>query len=139
MSHSAVPGSVALLDTNVLLAALMAPDRLPTEIQDLLRNPESSIYFSAANIWEVAIKQSLKRDDFDFQSEDVEELALTTGFIEIPVKSAHCHAVNHMPWHHRDPFDRILVAQAQSLPARLLTTDKRLTDYSELVWAVSLR
>ncbi len=139
MTYSAVPGSVALLDTNVLLASLMVPDRLPTEIQDLLRHPANLIYFSAANIWEVAIKQSLQRDDFDFRSEDVEQLAIETGFIEIPVKSAHCHAVSRMPWHHRDPFDRLLVAQAQSLPARLLTTDKQLTVYSELVWTFTLR
>ena len=139
MLHSAIPECVVLLDTNVLLAAIMAPDRLPTEIQDLLRNPANSIYFSAANIWEVAIKQSLQRDDFDFQSEDVEKLALETGFTELPLRSAHCHAVNQMPWHHRDPFDRLLVAQARSLPARLLTTDGQLAPYSELVWTISLR
>jgi len=129
---------VALLDTNVLLAAVIRPERLPEAVQSLLQDRANRVYFSAVSIWEVAIKRSLNRNDFDFQSEDIEQLARETGFSELPLHSSHCHAVGRMPWHHRDPFDRLLVAQAQFLPARLLTTDRQLAQYSELVWSFSL-
>ena len=126
-----------LLDTNVLLAALIAPERLADEVLAWLRHPGNEILFSAVNIWEIAIKRSLERDGFDFMPEDIERLALETGFRELPVRAAQCHAVARMPWHHRDPFDRLLVAQAQALPARLLTTDRLLTRYSDLVTLVT--
>jgi len=103
---------VALMDTSVLLAALIQPERLPETVQTLLQDCGNRIYFSAVSLWEIAIKRSLNRSDFDFRSEDIEQLARETGFSELPLHSAHCHAVGDMPWHHRDPFDRLLVAQA---------------------------
>jgi PIN domain nuclease of toxin-antitoxin system len=126
-------GRVYLLDTNVLLAALLAPERLPPEVVAGLTDASNTVYFSAASIWEVATKRSLNREDFDFSPEDIHRLALDTGFTELPVKGEDCYPVASLPWHHRDPFDRLLVAQAQSLPAYLLTTDGVLNQYSELV------
>lgn len=128
---------VFILDTNVLLAALIAPERLADEALAWLGDPGNEILFSAVNIWEIAIKRSLQRDGFDFMPEDIEQLALETGFRELPVRAAHCHSVASMPWHHRDPFDRLLIAQSQALPARLLTTDRLLTRYSDLVTIVA--
>ena len=124
---------VYLLDTNVLLAALLAPERLPSEVTADLTDASNTVYFSAASIWEIAIKRSLNRVDFDFSPEDIHQLALATGFTELPVKGEDCYPLVNLPWHHRDPFDRLLVAQAQSLPAYLLTTDGLLSQYSELV------
>jgi PIN domain nuclease of toxin-antitoxin system len=132
-------GRVYLLDTNVLLAALLAPERLPPEVVAGLTDASNTVYFSAASIWEVAIKRSLNREDFDFSPEDIHRLALDTGFTELPVKGADCYPVASLPWHHRDPFDRLLVAQAQSLPAYLLTTDGVLNQYSELVVHLALK
>jgi len=131
-------GRVYLLDTNVLLAALLAPERLPPEVVAGLTDASNTVYFSAASIWEVAIKRSLNRADFDFSPEDIHRLALDTGFTELPVNGADCYPVASLPWHHRDPFDRLLVAQAQSLPAYLLTTDGVLNQYSELVVHLAL-
>jgi PIN domain nuclease of toxin-antitoxin system len=131
--------AVWLLDTNILLAATIAPERLPDEIGELLRDPDKTVYFSAASIWEVAIKRSLNRESFDFNPEDVHQLAVETGFAELPVLSQHCHALARLPWHHRDPFDRLLVAQAQAMPARLLTSDDKLAQYSDLVQRITLR
>lgn len=128
-----------LLDTNILLAATIAPERLPSEVADVLRDPLTEIFFSAASIWEIGIKCSLNRAGFDFSPEDIHHLALETGFAELPVRAEHCYAVARMPWHHRDPFDRLLVAQAQALPARLLTSDAMLPRYSDLVTRVVLR
>lgn len=134
------PGnSTVLLDTNVLLAALIAPERLPATARTALENPDNVILFSAASIWEIAIKRSLVRDGFDFEPEDVEELAGQTGFVELPVTAAHCRRVRSLAWHHRDPFDRLLVAQAEFLPAHLLTTDGVLEQYSALVQRVVLQ
>ena len=126
-----------LLDTNILLAALIEPDQLPAEIQRDLRDPANSVLFSAASIWEIAIKHSLGRDDFDFNPQDILELSEQTGFVELPIVSRHVQAVAALPWHHRDPFDRLLIVQAQSLPAYFLTRDRGLARYSDLVRLVA--
>ena len=132
-------GHVYLLDTNVLLAALLAPERLPPEVVAGLTDASNTVYFSAASIWEIAIKRSLNLADFDFSPEDIHRLALDTGFTELPVKGEDCYPIASLPWRHRDPFDRLLVAQAQSLPAYLLTTDDILSRYSELVVHLTLK
>lgn len=130
---------VYLLDTNVLLSALLAPERLPPEVVNGLTDASNTVYFSAASIWEIAIKRSLNRANFDFTPEDIHRLARDTGFTELPVKGEDCYPLVNLPWHHRDPFDRLLVAQAQSLPAYLLTTDGVLRQYSELVVHLTLK
>lgn len=132
-------GHVYLLDTNILLAALLAPERLPESVAADLSDPMNIVYFSAASIWEVAIKYSLRRTDFDFNPQDIHQLAQDTGFTELPVKGEGCYSLAILPWHHRDPFDRLLIAQAQSLPAYLLTTDGVLRQYSELVVHLNLK
>lgn len=128
-----------LLDTNVLLAALIKPELLPADTQMLLQDPGSAVYFSAASLWEIAIKHSLGRDDFDFLPEDIHQLALQTGFTELPIAASHSYAIARMAWHHRDPFDRLLVAQAQSLQAYLLTSDGMLEQYSGLVKRIAIK
>ena len=132
-------GHVYLLDTNILLAALLAPERLPQEVAAGLSDSANTVYFSSASIWEIAIKRSLNRADFDFSPQDIHCIALETGFTELTVKGEDCYSVANLPWHHRDPFDRLLVAQAQSLPAYLLTTDAVLSQYSELVVQLALK
>ncbi len=127
-----------LLDTNILLAATINPDVLPLEVQKQLSDPTCTVFFSTASIWEIAIKRSLGRESFDFEPEDIYRLALETGFTELPVVSRHCFALTHLAWHHRDPFDRLLVSQAQSIPAYLFTTDGVLEQYSELVRKIAL-
>lgn len=128
-----------LLDTNILLAALIAPDTVPEEVQTQLSDPANTILFSAASIWEIAIKRFLGREAFNFRPEDIQNLARETGFTELPILSDHCHRIANLPWHHRDPFDRLLVSQALSIPAYLLTTDVLMTKYSDLVRVVVLK
>ncbi len=128
-----------LLDTNVLLAALLVPERLPAEVATALSDASTMVYFSAASIWEIAIKRSLNRADFDFSPQNIHRLALKTGFTELPVKGEDCQPLVDLPWHHRDPFDRLLIAQAKLLPAYLLTTDDMLQQYSELVVYMTLK
>ncbi|MBU2838619.1 type II toxin-antitoxin system VapC family toxin [Acidithiobacillus thiooxidans] len=128
-----------LLDTNVLLAVLIAPERLPEYVCSIIANPQNRVCFSAASLWEIAIKASLKREHFDFRPEDIHLLALQTALTELPVQAEHTYAVASLPWVHKDPFDRLLVAQAMTLPARLLSTDQRLKQYTPLVEYITWR
>lgn len=125
-----------LLDTHLLLWALAEPARLDSVTRAAIEDPENEVLFSAASIWEIAIKAALRRPDFDLDPAEVARAALETGFQELPVKAAVAARVLHLPMHHRDPFDRLLVAQAMSEPARLYTADALLKPYSELVTLV---
>lgn len=124
---------VLLLDTGILLWALDAPERLPPDVAAQIESRETTVYFSAASIWEIAIKMALGKIDFHFSPENIAQAAKETGFVELPVSAAHGAKVAHLPPHHRDPFDRLLIAQASLMPAQLLTADPALVPYSELV------
>jgi PIN domain nuclease of toxin-antitoxin system len=101
--------------------------------RDALENPEHEILFSAASIWEMSIKAALHRTDFQVSPATVVEAAVSTGFMELPVRTPAALRVASLPHHHRDPFDRLLVAQAMTEPAVLYTVDRQLMAYSELV------
>ncbi len=122
-----------LLDTHVLVWAVIAPVRLKPDVRAVLENPEHEILFSAASVWEIAIKSALGRADFHVSPNEIFESALATGFVELPVFSAAAMKVGTLPHHHRDPFDRLLIAQAMTEPAVLYTADAQLLVYSELV------
>lgn len=122
-----------LLDTHVLLWALITPKRLGKEARAALESPDNDILFSAASIWEIAIKSALKRSDFRIVPDVIAAAAIESGFTELPVKSAAAIQVAKLPDHHRDPFDRLLIAQAMTEPATLYTVDTQLEAYSELV------
>lgn len=124
---------VLLLDTDVLLWALDDPERLPRDVAAQIESPDATVYFSAASIWEIAIKTALGKVDFPYSPEDIAQAAKDTGFVELPVSAAHGAKVARLPLHHRDPFDRLLIAQTLLMPAQLLTADSALVPYSELV------
>ena len=122
-----------LLDTHILLWALIEPDRLSDEVRTRLEDRGNVVLFSAASIWETSIKAALGRADFKVAPSEIVVAALEAGFEELPVRSAAALVVATLPHHHRDPFDRLLVAQAITEPARLYTADAALAPYSELV------
>lgn len=122
-----------LLDTHVLLWAIYQPARIPENWVSKLVDRSNPVFFSAASIWEIAIKSSLERPDFLHDADRTLQLARQTGFVELPVSGEVAARVRELPWHHRDPFDRLLIAQAKQMPARLLTADSQLPIYSELV------
>lgn len=122
-----------LLDTHVLLWSLGSPARLSSETHALLADPENEILFSAASIWEIAIKVSRGTRGLDADPAGVAAAADQTGFAELPVRSSMAARVASLHPHHRDPFDRLLVAQALELPAVLLTADRQLLPYTDLV------
>ncbi|MGQ0570341.1 MAG: type II toxin-antitoxin system VapC family toxin [Armatimonadota bacterium] len=122
-----------LLDTHVLLWALAEPGRIPATAREWLESPEHQVFFSAASIWEIAIKVRIGRFKLPVSVDEVAAAAARTRFEELPVRARHAAATARLPMHHNDPFDRMLVAQALHEPARLLTIDRDLRRYSDLV------
>jgi PIN domain nuclease of toxin-antitoxin system len=121
-----------LLDTHLLLWALGAPSRLPRRARTLIDDAE--VYVSAASIWEIGIKAGLGK----LRADPHEVLAAlqSAGFIELPVTGTHAALVADLPPVHRDPFDRLLVAQAHAEPMHLLTNDAVLAGYGNIVTVV---
>ena len=112
-----------LLDTHLLLWAAGLPARLPSVARALLEEPKSEPVFSAASLWEIAIKSGLGRADFHVDPRLLRRGLLENGYTELPVTGSHAVAVDLLPAIHRDPFDRMLVAQAQIEGLTLLTAD----------------
>ena len=125
-----------LLDTQILLWALTDPDRLSPSVRETLEDPANTVLFSAASVWETSIKAALGRTDFRFSPQEIFKAAIDAGFTELPVRSTAAMRVADLPHHHRDPFDRLLVAQAIDEPARLYTADTQLEAYSDFVVSV---
>jgi len=115
-----------LLDTHVLLWVLAGSDRIK-KISDRLMSDDNEIYFSVASLWEIAIKSGIGK--LDANVVDVRNAAASSGFVELSVLGAHIQALAGLPDHHRDPFDRLLVAQAASEPMVLLTADEKVAMY----------
>jgi PIN domain nuclease of toxin-antitoxin system len=122
-----------LLDTHVLIWILAEPTRLDPDTRALVRDPAEEVLFSAASIWEIAIKAAKGRIDFALSPDEIAHAARQAGFGELPVRASAAARVFGLMPHHRDPFDRLLVAQAIDSAARLLTADRQLPGYSDLV------
>lgn len=118
-----------LLDTHVLLWTLIDPDKVPESTRRLIEDTGNRVWFSAASIWEIAIKHSLGRTDFPVEPAIVWKAARETGLEELAVTAEHSIGVDTLPWLHRDPFDRLLVAQARSAGMKLLSLDAHVRAY----------
>ena len=118
-----------LLDTHFLVWSAVDSPMLPVEVRRLIEEPESELTFSAASIWEVAIKHGLRRTDFPLDPRLLRRGLLDVGYTELAVTGVHAAAVDLLPPIHRDPFDRLLVAQAQVEGITLLTADRTVARY----------
>ena len=122
-----------LLDTHVLLWAaegkIGPAGGLSPEASALLADPANDLYFSAASIWEVAIKASLARPDFHADPRLLRRGLLDNGYTHLPVAAEHAVAVSSLPNRHKDPFDRILIAQAITEGITLITADPVVASY----------
>ena len=118
-----------LLDTHVLLWAAGEPRRLSKQARALIDNPDNELLFSAASLWEVAIKRGLGREDFKVDARLLRRGLLDNEYRELPIISDHVVATESLPLIHRDPFDRILVAQATVEGITLLTIDSLVSQY----------
>ena len=119
-----------LLDTHLLLWAAGSPDRLPEVARLLFEDPGYEPRFSAASLWEIAIKRGLGRSDFQVDARVLRRGLLDNGYDELAVTSEHAVAIDALAPIHRDPFDRILVAQALVEGITLITADETVAKYA---------
>ncbi|MEA3278127.1 MAG: type II toxin-antitoxin system VapC family toxin [Pseudomonadota bacterium] len=125
-----------LLDTHLLLWAAGKPDRLSEDAKELLIDPGNELLFSSASLWEITIKRGLDRPDFRVDPRRLWRMLLSHGYRELPITSEHAVAVDSLPPVHKDPFDRILVAQARIEGITLLTSDVAVLSYGEGVQGI---
>jgi len=126
-----------LLDTHVVLWAAGQPEKLSESARTLLTAPENILFFSAASIWEIVIKRGLGRDDFKVDPHRLRKMLVTHGYTELPVTAEHALKVETLPMLHKDPFDRLLLAQARAEGMLLLTINASVLQYQESTLAVS--
>ena len=121
-----------LLDTHLLLWAAVSPDRLSDKVRTLLSDVTNDLVFSAASLWEVSIKHGLDRANFTVDPRLLRRGLLENGYSELPITSQHALAIAYLPKLHRDPFDRLLVAQSAVEAIVLLTADVEVAAYGGL-------
>ena len=118
-----------LLDTHVLLWAAGQPERLSSDARSLFDDPENELTFSAASLWEVAIKRGLGRADFRVDARLLRRGLLNNGYRELTITGEHAIALDLLPPLHKDPFDRMLIAQSLVENITLITADRVLAQY----------
>lgn len=118
-----------LLDTHLLLWAAGSPGQLPATARILMEDLQNELLFSAASLWEIVIKRSLGRSDFQVDARVLRRGLLDNGYQELAITSAHAVFIDSLPLLHKDPFDRILVAQATVEGITLLTADVLVAQY----------
>ena len=125
-----------LLDTHVLLWAAGDPRRLAAPVRRMIEDPETELLFSVVSLWEIVIKRQQGREDFQVEPGVLRRGLLDNGYAELPVRGPHALAVEALPAIHKDPFDRLLVAQAISEGVTLLTADEILARYPGPIRAI---
>jgi PIN domain nuclease of toxin-antitoxin system len=118
-----------LLDTHILLWAANEPERLSAATRALVENPNNDVVFSAISIWEIAIKTARGRGDFRLHAGFFRRGLFDNGYTELPMTGAHAAALAGLPAIHKDPFDRMLVAQATVEGLTLVTSDPAIANY----------
>ena len=118
-----------LADTHILLWASDHPEGLSKAARVLLSDPENDLFFSPMSIWEVAVKGALGRKDFQFDPRVLRRNLLDNSYLELPLSSDHVLAVQGLPSIHKDPIDRLLIAQATVEGILLLTADRQIAKY----------
>jgi PIN domain nuclease of toxin-antitoxin system len=122
-----------LLDTHVLLWAAGQPERLSESVHAVLQDRQNQLYFSSVSIWEIVIKRGLGRNDFVVDPRLLRYGSINNGYAELPMTSEHALTLATLPGLHKDPFDRILVAQTITEQMKLITADVILAKYTDLV------
>ncbi|WP_192482883.1 MULTISPECIES: type II toxin-antitoxin system VapC family toxin [Cysteiniphilum] len=119
-----------ILDTHILLWAASGSKKLSLAAKKIINNTNNQLFFSVASIWEVAIKQGLARDDFQVDARLLRRALIDNGYSELPILSEHVVEVNTLPMIHKDPFDRILIAQSMVEGIILMTADESVCQYN---------
>jgi len=122
-----------LLDTHILLWAAARDEMMSARAEEIIRDEAAILVFSAASIWEISIKRGLDRPDFRADPAAMRAGLIANGYQELVIDSRHAAAVLALPRLHADPFDRILVAQAQIEGMRLITMNEKVVAYGSWV------
>jgi PIN domain nuclease of toxin-antitoxin system len=125
-----------LLDTHIVLWAAGQPEKLSKSARTLLTTPENDLFFSVASMWEIEIKRGLGREDFKVNPRRLRKMLIANGYTELAIDAEHVFTVETLPLLHKDPFDRLLLAQARTEGMLLLTVDASVLQYQESVLAV---
>ncbi|MGH6943805.1 MAG: type II toxin-antitoxin system VapC family toxin [Geminicoccaceae bacterium] len=125
-----------LLDTHALLWWVFDDPQLSRTAHAALSDPDNGVFVSAVSIWEIAIKVSLNKLPLPLEiDQQLPHVIAATGFTALPVTPEHAYGVRHLPWHHRDPFDRLLVSQARNDDLVMLTNDVLIRRYEvQALW-----
>jgi PIN domain nuclease of toxin-antitoxin system len=122
-----------LLDTHIVLWSVFKTKSLSSDARTLLEDPSNQLIFSTVNLWEITIKRAQGRPDFQVDPRPLREALLLGGYQELPISSEHAMSVGQLPRIHRDPFDRLLIAQAMVEGCLLLTADRKVSRYPGLI------
>ena len=122
-----------LLDTHIVIWAMVGSKMLSDKARVILQTSGNMFYLSSASVWEVAIKHSAKPNEIPVTAEQVVRFCRESGIVELPVAFSHSQTVSHLPMHHNDPFDRMLVAQAMEEGLLILSHDGKLPPYGAFV------
>jgi PIN domain nuclease of toxin-antitoxin system len=118
-----------LIDTHLLIWAAAGVERLPSGAHALMADPGNDLSFSVASLWEIAIKRALGRSDFQVNARTLRRGLIDNGYGELAIHSEHAVAIDALPPIHKDPFDRLLIAQAMVEGITLLTNDATVARY----------
>jgi len=118
-----------LLDTHLLLWAAAHPERLSAQARELIEAPDNELVFSAASLWEIAIKRGLGRSDFQLEPRVLRRALIDNGYVELPITGEHALVIDELAPLHKDPFDRMLIAQACCEGITLLTANAAVAQY----------
>lgn len=122
-----------LLDTHVALWAITDDPRLSAKAREMILSERATVWISAVSVWEIAIKHGLGRGDMPVSGQEALGYFREAGYRFLAIEPEHAAAVESLPQHHQDPFDRLLVAQALTEPMHLLTHDAMQARYGEIV------
>lgn len=120
---------ILLLDTHLLLWAAGAPEKLSAQARQMMTDLDNELWFSAASLWEISIKNGLGRPDFRVEPNLFRRALLNNGYVELAITGQHAIGAGQLPQIHKDPFDRMLVSQATHEGVLLLTMDERVAAY----------
>ena len=125
-----------LLDTHIMLWAMTADERLPQIVRDFIFDPDNELYFSSVSVAEIAIKHKNHPEDMPLTGDEARAVFVREGYRELAFWSRHVAALDEFPAHHRDPFDRMLLAQAKSEGMKIVSHDNRFAAYGDFVISV---
>ena len=125
-----------ILDTHIMIWAIQGTSRLSQSVRDIINDDNNDVYFSTVSLIEISIKRKAHPEDMPFDAREARKLFVENGYEELPIDSSHAEAMDDLPLLHRDPFDRMLLAQAKAKGMKVVSHDNRFPAYGDFVIAV---